>query len=56
VLVAGGASPEAKEPLPVVEALDWIFQRLRSIGDGYCVRVMGVNRGAVGIETVSCTC
>jgi len=56
VLMAGGASPEAKEPLPVAEALDWIFQRLRGIGDGYCVRVMGVNRGETGIETVSCTC
>ena len=53
-LVAGGASPEAKEPLPVAEALDWIFQRLRGVGDGYCVRVMcsGGGLGVGGVEAV----
>jgi hypothetical protein len=52
VLVACGASPEAKEPLPAVEALDWIFQRLRGVGDGYCVRVMCSGGGIGGVEAV----
>jgi len=61
VLVAAGAAPEAKEPLPVVEALDWIFQRLRFLGDGYCVRMMGGSGIRVGVETVGgcggcCSC
>jgi hypothetical protein len=56
VLVAGGAAPEAKEPLPVTEALDWMFQRLRTVGDGYCVRVMGAGNGG-GVEAVGgCGC
>ena len=53
VLEACGAAPEAKEPLPVTEALDWMFQRLRTVGDGYCVRVMNGTAGiGGGVEVV----
>lgn len=41
VLESAGAAPDAKEPLPAVEAIEWVFRRLRRLGDGYCARVMG---------------
>lgn len=49
---AGGVS-EAKEPLSVTEALDWVIERLTRLrGAGYCMRVM---RGD-GITTTGCSC
>jgi hypothetical protein len=54
MMEAAGAAPEAKEPLPVVEALDWLVGRLRRVGDGYCVSQMGA--GAEAIQITRCGC
>lgn len=47
VLAAAGVAPEAKEPLPTVEALEWLFQRLQRVGDGACMLAMCPERAGV---------